>query len=188
METYAPNAKELASRDVVSKAITMEINKGKGCGKEKDHVLLHLEHLDSNLIQKRLPGVVENAHSFCGIDVTKEPIPVIPTVHYNMGGIPTNYRTEVLQPTKSNPENVCLGLISGTTRGTFSSILKALLLSITTAPESTAWGANSLLLEPPAEKNAISIPLKDFGVSSSTSKFSPRNFSWIPQIVKKQAT
>ena len=112
MENYAPNAKDLASRDVVSKAITMEINKGKGCGKEKDHVLLHLEHLDSNLIQKRLPGVVENAHSFCGIDVTKEPIPVIPTVHYNMGGIPTNYRTEVLQPTKSNPENVCLGLMA----------------------------------------------------------------------------
>ena len=112
MENYAPNAKDLASRDVVSKAITMEINKGKGCGSEKDHVLLHLEHLDSNLIQKRLPGVVENAHSFCRIDVTKEPIPVIPTVHYNMGGIPTNYRTEVLQPTKSNPENVCLGLMA----------------------------------------------------------------------------
>ena len=112
MEKYASKAKDLASRDVVSRSITMEINEGRGCGKDKNHVLLHLEHLDSNLIKKRLPGVLDNAKSFLNIDATKEPIPVVPTVHYNMGGIPTNYKTEVLQPTANNPENICEGLMA----------------------------------------------------------------------------
>ena len=112
MEKYAPKAKDLASRDVVSRAITVEINEGRGCGKDKDHVLLHLEHINSNLIKKRLPGVLDNAKTFLNIDATKEPIPVVPTVHYNMGGIPTNYKTEVLNPTKNNPENICEGLMA----------------------------------------------------------------------------
>jgi succinate dehydrogenase / fumarate reductase flavoprotein subunit len=112
MERYAPNAKDLASRDVVSRAITIEVKEGRGCGKNKDHALLHLEHIDSATLHKRLPGISETAEIFAGIDLTKEPIPVQPTVHYNMGGIPTNIRTEVLQPTEKNPNNVCEGLMA----------------------------------------------------------------------------
>ena len=96
MERYAPNAKDLASRDVVSRAMTMEIQAGRGVGVEKDHIYLHLEHLGTDIIQERLPGIAETAKIFAGVDVTREPIPVIPTVHYNMGGIPTNYHGEVL--------------------------------------------------------------------------------------------
>jgi succinate dehydrogenase / fumarate reductase flavoprotein subunit len=96
MERYAPNAKDLASRDVVSRSMTMEINAGRGVGAEQDHIHLHLEHLGPDVIQERLPGIAETARIFAGVDVNKEPIPVIPTVHYNMGGIPTNYHGEVL--------------------------------------------------------------------------------------------
>jgi succinate dehydrogenase / fumarate reductase flavoprotein subunit len=96
MERYAPNAKDLASRDVVSRSMTMEIQAGRGVGPEKDHIHLHLEHLGPEVIQERLPGIAETAKIFAGVDITKEPIPVIPTVHYNMGGIPTNYHGEVL--------------------------------------------------------------------------------------------
>ena len=96
MERYAPTAKDLASRDVVSRSMTIEIREGRGCGPEKDHVLLHLEHLGADLLAERLPGISETAKIFSGVDVTREPIPVLPTVHYNMGGIPTNYRTEVI--------------------------------------------------------------------------------------------
>ena len=96
MPKYAPNAKDLASRDVVSRAMQIEINEGRGVGEEKDHVLLHLEHLDDEIIHSKLPGIAETAKIFSGVDATKEPIPVIPTVHYNMGGTPTNFNTEVL--------------------------------------------------------------------------------------------
>ena len=96
MPKYAPNAKDLASRDVVSRAIQMEVNAGRGVGKDKDHALLHLEHLESSLIHEKLPGITETAKIFAGVDATKEPIPVIPTVHYNMGGTPTNHNTEVI--------------------------------------------------------------------------------------------
>jgi len=112
MERYAPNAKDLASRDIVSRAMTIEINENRGCGDNKDHVSLHLEHIDANTLNKRLPGISETAKIFANVDLTKEPIPVLPTVHYNMGGIPTNYRTEVLRPTANNPENVCEGLMA----------------------------------------------------------------------------
>ena len=112
MERYAPNAKDLASRDVVSRAMTIEINEKRGCGDNADHVLLHLEHLDADTLHKRLPGISETAKIFAGVDLTKEPIPVLPTVHYNMGGIPTNYRTEVLRPTHDNPDNICEGLLA----------------------------------------------------------------------------
>ena len=96
MERYAPSARDLASRDVVSRAMTMEIMEGRGVGENKDHIYLHLDHLDKKILEERLPGISESAKIFAGVDVTKEPIPVIPTVHYNMGGIPTNHYGEVL--------------------------------------------------------------------------------------------
>jgi len=112
MERYAPSAKDLASRDVVSRSMTLEINAGRGVGPNKDHILLHLEHLGADLLAERLPGISETAKVFAGVDVTKEAIPVLPTVHYNMGGIPTNYRTEVLRPTPENPDAIVPGLMA----------------------------------------------------------------------------
>jgi succinate dehydrogenase / fumarate reductase flavoprotein subunit len=112
MERYAPHAKDLASRDVVSRAMTIEIRDGRGCGPEKDHILLHLEHLDPKVLHQRLPGISETAKIFANVDVTREPIPILPTVHYDMGGVPTNYRGEVLRPTKGEPDAVCPGLMA----------------------------------------------------------------------------
>merc|ERR1712084_46247 len=97
MERYAPSAKDLASRDVVSRSMTMEIREGRGVGEKKDHIYLHLDHLPADLLAERLPGISETASIFAGVDVTKEPIPVLPTVHYNMGGIPTDHYGEVLR-------------------------------------------------------------------------------------------
>jgi succinate dehydrogenase (ubiquinone) flavoprotein subunit len=110
MERYAPTAKDLASRDVVSRSMTMEINEGRGVGPEGDHIYLHLDHLPPALLNERLPGISETAKIFAGVDVTKEPIPVIPTVHYNMGGIPTNHFGQVLTATPENPDTVVPGL------------------------------------------------------------------------------
>ena len=112
MERYAPNAKDLASRDVVSRAMTMEINAGRGVGKLKDHIYLHLEHLPAALIHERLPGISDTALVFAGVDVTKQPIPVLPTVHYNMGGIPTNYHAEVVTLENGNPDKIGDGLMA----------------------------------------------------------------------------
>ncbi len=112
MERYAPSAKDLASRDVVSRAMTIEIREGRGVGEHKDHIHLHLEHLAPDIIHSRLPGIAETAKIFSGVDVTKEPIPVLPTVHYNMGGIPTNVRTEVLAPTAEDPHRIVPGLMA----------------------------------------------------------------------------
>mmetsp|Transcript_35498 Transcript_35498/g.56808 ORF Transcript_35498/g.56808 Transcript_35498/m.56808 type:complete len:627 (+) Transcript_35498:3200-5080(+) len=112
MERYAPSAKDLASRDVVSRAMTLEIREGRGVGPEKDHLYLHLDHLPSELLAERLPGISETAKIFAGVDVTKEPIPVLPTVHYNMGGIPTNYHGEVVRPTKDDPDAIVPGLFA----------------------------------------------------------------------------
>jgi succinate dehydrogenase / fumarate reductase flavoprotein subunit len=112
MERYAPHAKDLASRDVVSRAMTIEIREGRGVGPLKDHIYLHLDHLDPDIIHQRLPGIAETARIFAGVDVTKEPIPVIPTVHYNMGGIPTNYKTEVLTIQPDGSTRVISGLMS----------------------------------------------------------------------------
>ncbi|KAG1666167.1 hypothetical protein FOA52_011579 [Chlamydomonas sp. UWO 241] len=112
MERYAPSAKDLASRDVVSRSMTMEIREGRGCGPEKDHIYLHLNHLPAELLAERLPGISETAAIFAGVDVTKEPIPVIPTVHYNMGGIPTNYHGEVINPKPGNPDATVPGLMA----------------------------------------------------------------------------
>lgn len=112
MERYAPTAKDLASRDVVSRSMTLEIREGRGVGPEKDHIYLHLNHLPPELLAERLPGISETAAIFAGVDVTKDPIPVLPTVHYNMGGIPTNYHGEVVNPTKDNPDAIVPGLMA----------------------------------------------------------------------------
>ncbi len=112
MERYAPHAKDLASRDVVSRAMTIEIRDGNGVGAEEDHIFLHLEHLGAEVIQERLPGISETAKIFAGVDTTKEPIPVLPTVHYNMGGIPTNYHGEVVTLKDGEPDHVVQGLMA----------------------------------------------------------------------------
>ena len=112
MERYAPNAKDLASRDVVSRSMTIEIGEGRGVGGEQDHIHLHLEHLGPEVIDERLPGIAESARIFAGVDVNKEPIPVLPTVHYNMGGIPTNYTGEVVTLKDGDPESVVPGLMA----------------------------------------------------------------------------
>ena len=112
MERYAPNAKDLASRDVVSRSMTMEIQEGRGVGQMQDHIHLHLEHLGPEVIGERLPGIAESAEIFAGVDVTKEPIPVLPTVHYNMGGIPTNYHGEVVTIKGKDPNTIVPGLMA----------------------------------------------------------------------------
>ncbi|XWS42049.1 hypothetical protein CRYUN_Cryun17cG0135300 [Craigia yunnanensis] len=112
MERYAPTAKDLASRDVVSRSMTMEIREGRGVGPLKDHIYLHLNHLPPEVLKERLPGISETAAIFAGVDVTKEPIPVLPTVHYNMGGVPTNYHGEVVTVRGSDPDSVVPGLMA----------------------------------------------------------------------------
>lgn len=112
MERYAPHAKDLASRDVVSRSMTIEMNEGRGCGPDKDFIHLHIEHLEPNVIAERLPGISETASIFANVDVTQEPIPVLPTVHYNMGGVPTNYMGEALQPVGEDPDVVIPGLMA----------------------------------------------------------------------------
>ncbi|MBZ0141431.1 MAG: succinate dehydrogenase flavoprotein subunit [Pseudorhodoplanes sp.] len=112
MERYAPSAKDLASRDVVSRSMTIEIREGRGVGKNKDHIYLHLDHLDPKVLAERLPGISESSRIFAGVDVTKEPIPVLPTAHYNMGGIATNYHGEVLTKKNGDPDSVVPGLMA----------------------------------------------------------------------------
>jgi succinate dehydrogenase / fumarate reductase flavoprotein subunit len=112
MERYAPSAKDLASRDVVSRAMTIEIREGRGVGKLKDHIHLHLDHLDPAMLHERLPGISESARIFAGVDLTREPIPIVPTVHYNMGGIATNYHGEVLTKKNGNDDTVVPGLMA----------------------------------------------------------------------------
>jgi succinate dehydrogenase / fumarate reductase flavoprotein subunit len=112
MERYAPTVKDLAPRDMVSRAMTLEIREGRGVGANKDHIYLHLDHLDPKILHERLPGISESAKIFAGVDVTRQPIPVLPTVHYNMGGIPTNYHGEVLTKLNGNPDHVVPGLMA----------------------------------------------------------------------------
>src|ERR1700753_3183524 len=112
MERHAPSAKDLATRDVVSRSMTMEIREGRGVGKDKDHIYLHLDHLDPKVLHERLPGISESARTFAGVYLTKEPIPVLPTVHYNMGGIPTNYHGEVLTKINGDPDAIVPGLMA----------------------------------------------------------------------------
>src|ERR671918_56695 len=110
MERYAPHAKDLASRDVVSRSMAMEIREGRGVGEHKDHIFLHLDHIDAKILAERLPGITETAKTFAGVDLTRQPVPVVPTVHYNMGGIPTNFHGEVVTIRASNPDTVVPGL------------------------------------------------------------------------------
>ncbi|HYZ49184.1 MAG TPA: succinate dehydrogenase flavoprotein subunit [Sphingomonas sp.] len=112
MERYAPSAKDLASRDVVSRSMAMEIREGRGVGKEKDHIFLHLDHIDAKVLHERLPGITETGKIFAGVDLTRQPLPVVPTVHYNMGGIPTNYHGEVVTLKDGNPDTVVPGLFA----------------------------------------------------------------------------
>jgi len=112
MERYAPTAKDLASRDVVSRSMTMEIREGRGVGEDKDHIFLQLSHLPAEVLHERLPGISETAAIFAGVDVTKQPIPVLPTVHYNMGGIPTKYTGEVLTQDANGKDQVVPGLFA----------------------------------------------------------------------------
>ncbi|MGC1886855.1 MAG: FAD-binding protein, partial [Stellaceae bacterium] len=133
MERYAPTTKDLASRDVVARAMAIEIREGRGCGPQKDHILLHLEHLDPEVLHQRLPGISETARIFAGVDVARQPIPVLPTAHYNMGGIPTNIHGEVLNPAADDPERTAPGLMA---------IGEAACVSVHGA---TRLGTNSLL-------------------------------------------
>ena len=112
MERYAPSAKDLASRDVVARSMAMEIREGRGVGKEKDHIFLHLNHIDPKILHERLPGITETGKIFAGVDLTRQPLPVVPTVHYNMGGIPTNYHGEVVHNKDGNPDSVVPGLFA----------------------------------------------------------------------------
>ncbi|PWG02572.1 succinate dehydrogenase flavoprotein subunit [Sphingosinicella humi] len=112
MERYAPSAKDLASRDVVSRSMAMEIREGRGVGKDKDHIYLHLDHIDPKILAERLPGITETGKVFAGVDLTRQPLPVVPTVHYNMGGIPTNYHGEVVTLKDGNPDTVVPGLFA----------------------------------------------------------------------------
>src|SRR5712672_4642228 len=112
MERYAPSAKDLASRDVVSRAMTIEIREGRGVGKHKDHIYLHLDHLDPEVLHERLPGISESARIFAGVDVTTDPIPIVPTVHYNMGGIATNYHGEAVIKKDGDPDSIVPGLMA----------------------------------------------------------------------------
>lgn len=112
MERYAPSAKDLASRDVVARSMAMEIREGRGVGKEKDHIFLHLDHIDPKVLAERLPGITETGKIFAGVDLTRQPLPVVPTVHYNMGGVPTNYHGEVVINKDGNPDTVVPGLFA----------------------------------------------------------------------------
>jgi succinate dehydrogenase flavoprotein subunit len=112
MERYAPSARDLASRDIVSRAMTLEIREGRGVGPKKDHIFLHLDHLDPAMLQERLPGISESSRVFSGVDVTRQPIPVLPTAHYCMGGIPANYHGEAISPTNGNPDATVVGLMA----------------------------------------------------------------------------
>jgi succinate dehydrogenase / fumarate reductase flavoprotein subunit len=112
MERYAPSAKDLASRDVVSRSMAMEIREGRGVGEHKDHIFLHLDHIEPTILAERLPGITETAKTFAGVDLTRQPIPVVPTVHYNMGGIPTNYHGEVVTLKGGMPDTVVPGLFA----------------------------------------------------------------------------
>jgi succinate dehydrogenase / fumarate reductase flavoprotein subunit len=112
MERYAPSAKDLASRDVVSRSMAMEIREGRGVGKDKDHIFLHLDHIDASILAERLPGITETGKVFAGVDLTRQPLPVTPTVHYNMGGIPTNFHGEVVTLRDGNPDAVVPGLFA----------------------------------------------------------------------------
>jgi succinate dehydrogenase / fumarate reductase flavoprotein subunit len=159
MERYAPHSKDLGARDIVSRAMEIEIREGRGCGPQRDHILLHLEHLEPGLLHARLPGISETAKIFAGVDVTRQPIPVLPTAHYNMGGIPTNIHGEVLNPAAGDPERIVPGLMAvgeaacvsvhGATRLGTNSLLDLLVFGRAAAERAAA------IVEPGAPHGAV---------------------------------
>ena len=168
MERYAPNAKDLASRDVVSRSMTIEIREGRGVGPDKDHIHLHLEHLGPEVIEERLPGIAESARIFAAVDVTREPIPVLPTVHYNMGGIPTNYNGAVISAAGGDPEATVPGLMAvgeaacvsvhGANRLGSNSLLDLVVFGRAAAhycAETMTPGARHKILPPDAGQNSV---------------------------------
>ncbi|HYZ39243.1 MAG TPA: succinate dehydrogenase flavoprotein subunit, partial [Stellaceae bacterium] len=169
MERYAPTTKDLASRDVVSRAMAIEIREGRGCGPQRDHILLHLEHLDPKVLHQRLPGIIETAKIFAGVDLTREPIPVLPTAHYNMGGIPTNLHAEVLDPTPDDPERTVPGLMAvgeaacvsvhGATRLGTNSLLDLVVFGRAAAERAAE------IVEPGASHGAISASATDKAIA-----------------------
>ena len=180
MPKYAPNAKDLASRDVVSRAIQMEVNAGRGVGKEKDHALLHLEHLDASVIHEKLPGITETAKIFSGVDATKEPIPVIPTVHYNMGGTPTNHFTEVISDGTGTTveglmalgEGACVS-VHGANRLGSNSLLDLIVFGKSAAERACEILDNKSKNHPDIKKSTIDNIISDFdGIKNSSGDIS----------------
>ncbi|HML11579.1 MAG TPA: FAD-binding protein, partial [Stellaceae bacterium] len=170
MERYAPHAKDLASRDVVSRAMTIEIREGRGCGPQKDHILLHLEHLDPKVLHLRLPGISETAKIFTGVDVTREPIPILPTVHYDMGGVPTNYHGEVLRPTESDPDAVAPGLMA-VGEGACVSVHGANRLGCNSLLDIVVFGRAAALRTAEVVKRGAAHPPLANGVEASLDRF-----------------
>src|SRR6202008_1086317 len=163
-----PSVKDLAPRDIVSRAMTIEIREGRGVGKHNDHIYLHLEHLDPKILHERLPGISESAKIFAGVDVTRQPIPVLPTAHYNMGGVPTNLHGEVLNPTSDDTERIVPGLMAvgeaacvsvhGATRLGTNSLLDLIVFgraAAKRAAEIVEPGASHSALQPSATEAAI---------------------------------
>ena len=171
MERYAPTYKDLASRDVVSRCMTMEIREGRGVGKENDHILLHLNHLPPETLALRLPGISESARVFAGVDVTKEPIPVLPTVHYNMGGIPTNYWGEVLDPTADDHDRILPGLMAVGEAGC-ASVHGANRLGSNSLIDLVVFGrAAGIKAAEVVDPNAANRPLNEASVEKSMDRF-----------------
>jgi len=138
MERYAPSAKDLASRDVVSRSMALEMREGRGVGADGDHIYLHLDHIDPNVLAERLPGITESGKIFAGVDLTRQPLPVTPTVHYNMGGIPCNYHGQVVQPKGKNPDSVVGGLYAVGIWRWAGSITSAMLMVASQQPKFAA--------------------------------------------------
>ena len=171
MERYAPTYKDLASRDVVSRCMTMEIRDGRGVGKEADHILLHLNHLPPETLAERLPGISESAKVFAGVDVTKEPIPVLPTVHYNMGGVPTNYWGEVLDPTAKDHDRTLPGLMAVGEAGC-ASVHGANRLGSNSLIDLVVFGrASAIRAAEVVDPNAPNEPLNEASVEAAMERF-----------------
>ncbi|MFL6722095.1 MAG: succinate dehydrogenase flavoprotein subunit, partial [Sphingomonas sp.] len=161
MERYAPSAKDLASRDVVSRSMAMEIREGRGVGEHKDHIFLHLDHLDPKILHERLPGITETAKTFAGVDLTRQPVPVVPTVHYNMGGVPTNYHGEVVTKSGDNPDQVIPGLMA-VGEAACVSVNGANRLGSNSLIDLVVFGrAAGLRLAEVVKKGALAEPLRD---------------------------
>ena len=177
MERYAPTYKDLASRDVVSRCMTMEIRDGRGVGNDKDHIYLHLNHLPPETLAERLPGISESARIFSGVDVTKDPIPVLPTVHYNMGGIPTNYWGEVINPDEQDKNKIQPGLMAVGEAGC-ASVHGANRLGSNSLIDLVVFGrAAAIRAAEVVDRNSSNRPLNKSSVEKSLDRFDGLRFS-----------